>query len=109
MRRLTVIQPQIANLEKASTKICHHQETHRNQDHSLDVMSELYDLVPDNIYLRSVTIDEKGAVNIKGTSSAMSEVFSFVTSLENSKYFKGASASNTSSRKEGNKTFRILK
>jgi Tfp pilus assembly protein PilN len=101
--QLNTIEPQVSELEKTSNKVVIVKRLLESKTRSLDLMSQLHDLVSDNIYLKSVTIDEKGGINIKGTATAMSEVFNFVTLLENSQYFQNASAANTSSRKEGNK------
>lgn len=101
--KLKDMDTQVEGLEKTSTKVMIIKSFLNKKNHSLDLLSELYRLVPDNIYLRSVSVDGKGAVNIKGTATAMSEAFSFVTALENSKFFKNVAAQNTSSRKEGAK------
>lgn len=50
-----------------------------------------------------MTVDEKEKLAIVGTAGAMSEVFSFVTTLDNSGYFSEVTASNTANRKEGTK------
>ncbi len=101
--QLKIMEPQIASLEKTSNKIAIIRGFIENKKRPLDIISELYELVPEDAYLKSVVIDEKGEINIKGTAGAMSEVFGFVSDIEGSKYFKGASAQNTASRKEGGK------
>ena len=68
-----------------------------------EVLSRLYEMVPDTIYIRSISVNAENLISIKATASAMSEVFSFVTTVEGSKYFKDAKASNTTTRKESGK------
>ncbi|HTY44728.1 MAG TPA: pilus assembly protein PilM [Patescibacteria group bacterium] len=101
--RLTELAPQVEHLEKASTRVRAVKTYLDYGRQSLRVLSELYSVIPDEIYLKAVAIDEKGSMSLKGTADAMSEVFSFVTALENSKYFEGVSAKNTASRKEDGK------
>lgn len=97
------IRPEVKELEEVSTKIAAARNYLENKKRSLDVIFDLYEILPESIYIKSISVDEKGAVLLKGTASAMSEVFNFLSTLENSKYFKDASATNTANRKEGNK------
>ena len=101
--RLEVIEPQVKALEKASNRVTIIRRFIENKGQSLDILKEIYDLIPDNVYLKSIAIDEKHEITLKGTASAMSEVFTFVSALENSKLFKSAAAQNTASRKEAGK------
>jgi hypothetical protein len=101
--RLIELGPQVEHLEKASVRVRAVKTYLDYGRQSLQVLSELYSIIPDEIYLKGVAIDEKGNMSLKGTADAMSEVFSFVTALENSKYFEGVSAKNTASRKEDGK------
>jgi hypothetical protein len=100
---LAVTEPQVESLNKASTRVRVVKNYVDYKRHSLEILTELYSIVPDDIYLKGVAIDEKGNVSIKGTAEVMSEVFAFVTALENSKNFQSASAKNTTSRKEEGK------
>ncbi len=70
---------------------------------SLDVIKELYNLIPNEMYLNNITIDDKGTIVIQGTSESMSRVFGLVTALENSKMFKEAKTNSTSAKKERGK------
>jgi Tfp pilus assembly protein PilN len=93
----------VRELEKASLKVTTVRNYLENKRYSLNILSALYELLPDDVYLKSVSVDEKGNVSLKGTAAAMSEVFNLVSAIENSKVFTKASATNTASRKEGNK------
>lgn len=70
---------------------------------ALDVFKELYRVLPQEIYLENVELDEKGAVTIRGTSDSMSLVFSLVTDLEASGLFKGVKTKSTTAKKERGK------
>ena len=69
----------------------------------LEVVRTLYQLIPDEIYLQSISLDENGTVEISGVSETMSRVFNFVTALEESDLFKNVKTKSTSARKERGK------
>lgn len=67
---------------------------------ALDVLNELYKIVPPQIYLALYTYD--GAkVELKGTASVLSDVFRLVTILENSAYFQNIEVRYATKRKIG--------
>ncbi len=70
---------------------------------SLDALNELYHIIPEEIYLSSLSVDEEGAITIQGTSESMSQVFSLVTALENSVLFKSVKTKSTTAKKERGK------
>ena len=94
------IQPEVSDLENDLTRIMIIKNLISNKNQALEFLSKLYDIVPENVYLKSVAVDEAGKIIMKGTTSAMSDAFSFVTVLENSGYFDEVSTQNTASRKE---------
>lgn len=71
--------------------------------YSLEVLTELHDLVPKNIQLNDIRYDDAGKISVKGTAEAMSSVFSFVELMEKSRYFKDVKTKYTTKRKEGAK------
>ena len=74
-----------------------------NKDDMVKVLSMLYQVVPDQIYLKGITVDNEGKVFIKGTSKSMSRIFAFVTELENNNIFQEVKTEFTENRKEGGK------
>ena len=70
---------------------------------ALDITNELYSIIPNEIYLENLLIDEDGAISIKGTSESMSRVFSLVTALEDSTMFKSVKTQSTTAKKERGK------
>ena len=70
---------------------------------ALNVIDELYALIPDEIYLEDITIDETGTINIRGVSESMSRVFNFVSALEDSDFFKGVKTKSTTAKKDRGK------
>ncbi|MFH1360025.1 MAG: PilN domain-containing protein [Candidatus Omnitrophota bacterium] len=69
----------------------------------LNVLDELYRIVPDEIYLNSVSIDEQGTITLQGISESMSRVFSLVTDLEETEMFKSVKTTSTIAKKERGK------
>jgi len=69
----------------------------------LDVLAELYEILPLEMEITSLRFDEGGKLTITGTAEAMSTVFSFVEKLEKSNYFKEVKTKYTTKRKEGSR------
>lgn len=67
----------------------------------LEILSQLYDLIAPEIYLSEIKFDRRGAFSIKGTSTSMASVFSFITSMEQSEYYKDVKTNYTRKREEG--------
>lgn len=72
-----------------------------SRGYSLEVLTELYNIVTDDLLLTDIRFDEQGKFSIKGTAEAMSSVFAFVEKMEKSGYFKDAKTRYTTKRKEG--------
>ena len=63
------------------------------------LLRELIDLLPDKIAITYLAIDGSGIMTLRGQSMQLSDVFTFISSLENSKYFKDASTKYTRTKK----------
>jgi Tfp pilus assembly protein PilN len=74
-----------------------------DRGYSLEALAELYDVLPLDIKLNFIMYDKKGTFQLKGTAKSMSTVFSFVSNMESSKYFKEVKTRHTTKRKEGSK------
>lgn len=72
-----------------------------NRGFSLETLSELYNLVPLDLEVSDIRFDEQSKFTIRGTAESMSSVFSFVDSMEKSKYFKDVKPKYTMKRKDG--------
>ncbi|MFC1666927.1 pilus assembly protein PilM [Candidatus Omnitrophota bacterium] len=73
-----------------------------NRGHSLEVLSELYNVAPWDLELNDIRFDnDSGKFSIKGTAEAMSTVFSFVDNMEKAKYFEDVKTKYTTKRKDG--------
>ncbi|MDD5136196.1 MAG: PilN domain-containing protein [Candidatus Omnitrophica bacterium] len=67
---------------------------------SLNILYEIYNVIPPEIALSSIDIDETKQLVLKGRGSTMSDVFKFVKKLEESRLFANVKASYTRARKE---------
>ena len=77
----------------------------------LETIHELYRIIPEEIYLTSINMDDAGNLALQGVSDSMSKVFSFVTALEDSPLFDGVKTKSTASKKDRGKdvaTFEIV-
>ncbi len=70
---------------------------------SLNVLNELFNLIPEEIYLENVTLESDGKIIIQGISESMSQVFTLVGVLEDSALFKGVKTTSTTAKKERGK------
>ncbi|MFT5388178.1 MAG: Tfp pilus assembly PilM family ATPase/Tfp pilus assembly protein PilN [Lysobacterales bacterium] len=70
---------------------------------ALDTINELYDSIPEEIYLTSVKLEENGDVSIQGISDVASIVFNLGTALKESEIFKSVNIKSTTSRKDRGK------
>jgi hypothetical protein len=66
----------------------------------IEVLVKLSEMLPEDIYLKGVTMDKEGKVFIKGTSKTMSRIFVFVKDLETSGFFTSVKTEYTESKKQ---------
>ncbi len=95
---------EVVRLQKLTNRSRIIKEFFATRQVGLDAIIELYKIIPQEVYLVNISVDEDGAINIQGTADVMSRVFSLVTSLENSPLFMDVETGSTSSKKEGGKT-----
>jgi len=73
----------------------------KSRGYSLQVLTAIYEVIPNNIMLTNIKMDTQRNLNIKGTGRAMSNVFSFVSALESSNFFSNVKTNYTTNRKQG--------
>jgi len=54
---------------------------------SIDILYELYNLMPKNMSLSALNLDEQGNLSLQGAALVMSDVFNFQSLLNKSEYF----------------------
>ena len=69
----------------------------------LEAIRELYRIIPEEMYLSNISMDDLGNVTIQGVSESMSRVFSLVSALEESPLFENVKTKSTTARKERGK------
>jgi len=102
---------EVKNLEKLITKTKILREYMGSRDLSLEAVRELYRLIPQEIYLGNLSMDNAGNMSIQGAADSMSNVFTFVTDLEASPFFDTVKTKSTATKKERDKnvaTFEIV-
>jgi Tfp pilus assembly protein PilN len=67
---------------------------------SINVFHEVHRLTPKEIYFTNVNIEEEEKAILQGRAKEMSNVFSFVTTLENSSYFENVKTTYTTTKKD---------
>ncbi len=65
---------------------------------ALRIVTELFQAIPREIYLSSLSFKQDGSLTFTGTADSMSRVFSLVTDLENNTFFKNVKVDFTKSR-----------
>jgi len=75
----------------------------KNRSLALDVLAELYELIPNDIQLNGIKFSLDGAFSIEGNSRTMGTVFSFIGDMEESIHFKKVESRRTTKRKEGDR------
>jgi len=68
---------------------------------AINILAELYNIIPTDIQLSGIKFDVKGRFSIEGNSRTMGTVFLFIGDMEESKYFKSVESKRTTKRKEG--------
>jgi Tfp pilus assembly protein PilN len=90
------------DLERDSTQVAIIKNYLLSRGHSLEVIAELYTLMPLNLRLSDIRYDAQGdKFSLSGSAETMSVVFSFVDSMEKSGLFKDVKTKYTSKRKDG--------
>lgn len=69
----------------------------------LEVLKLLYQMVPEEMYLQNISLEENGTIIISGISESMSRVFNLVTALEDSDLFKNVKTKSTATKQERGK------
>lgn len=67
---------------------------------AIEVLAELYDLIPTDVQLNSIKFSLQGRFSIEGNSRTMGMVFSFIGDMEESELFKNVESKRTTKRKE---------
>jgi len=94
---------EVASLENISTQTRLIQNYLESRMVSLDTIKELYNSVPDEIYLTGIVMDEEGNISVHGISDIASLIFNLGATLKESELFKKVNIKSTTARKDRGK------
>ncbi|MDD5643951.1 MAG: pilus assembly protein PilM [bacterium] len=97
------IKQKVEKLENMTAKIEIIETRLKERDYSLNLMHEIHGLISPDIHLTSLVYDGKTQLILRGTSKNTSEVFKFVSSLEESGLFINVKARYATKRSEEDK------
>jgi len=67
---------------------------------AINLLSEIHDIIPREIHFTNINIEGKKRVILKGQAEAMSDVFKFISVIEESPCFKNAKTTYTTTKKK---------
>lgn len=99
MQRNKVIETDIGNLVDQYKKVGFVKNFIYERKAPLLLLTEIEKLISPEIVINYIGIEKNDAVTLRGQGSKLSEVFKFVTTLENSKYFREVATKYTRTKK----------
>ncbi|HEC69370.1 MAG TPA: hypothetical protein ENI31_03680 [Candidatus Omnitrophica bacterium] len=99
-KKFSQIHPQAEALEKEFSQIKVIKNYLSRRGYSLEVLAEIYKALPDEVRISELRFNRAGEITLKGTSSSMTAIFTFVEDLNKSNYFKEVETRYTTKRKE---------
>lgn len=88
-------------LDKSFSQIRSVKHRLKDRHYAIEVLSELYRLVPNDVQLSGIKFTLEGRFSIEGNSRTMGTVFSFIGDMEESGYFTKVESRRTTKRREG--------
>ncbi len=101
-KKIVKIEPNAREVGKMRMRISLIEKRLDAKGASINILNEIYKLIPREIYLTGINIHEKRELILKGRADEMSDVFRFITTLENSGMFTNVKTSYTTTKKDGN-------
>ncbi len=86
--RIKSLEPEVTKLDKISKNLSIVKNQLNLRGSSIDIIREVYKIMPAGIYLTALNYEEGKSVVLKGNASTLSDVLRLVTSLESSDYFE---------------------
>ena len=102
-REISSIQNKADEVSSMLRKIKIIKQRKRIKNYSLDIIYQVYQAIPPEIFLVSVSLVGEDSLAIRGTANMMAEVFKFVGKLEGSGYFENVKTKYATKHKIGNK------
>lgn len=102
-RQYKTVNTEAEKLEGDFTKISAIKNYLLKRGYPLEILTELYALIPGDIELLDIRYEDQSKFTLRGTAESMASVFSFVDSMEKSKFFRDVKTRYTTKRKKGSK------
>ncbi len=99
--QVELTQPLARRVELMKERVDLFQDQMDRRGSVLDVLRELYRIIPHSISLRTFIYEKNRSVTLKGTAIALSDCFELIPKLEASSLFKGVTVKYASKRKMG--------
>ncbi|MFH1190260.1 MAG: pilus assembly protein PilM [Candidatus Omnitrophota bacterium] len=100
-RQYKTVNTEAEKLEGDFTKISAIKNYLLKRGYPLEILTELYAVIPPDIELQDIRYEDESKFTTRGTAESMSSVFAFVDSMEKSKFFKDVKTRYTTKRKKG--------
>jgi Tfp pilus assembly protein PilN len=100
-QKFSLLIQQAKSLEKDFSRMEVIRTFMKDRDIPLDVLVELYNLIPEDIRFNAIKYTTQGKFSVAGNARTMATVFSFLSHMEESSYFKNGELKRTTKRKEG--------
>ncbi len=99
---------EVIKLQEKMSKVRIVREYMRERLAGLDVLKEIYRVTPNDIYLSAINLEEDGTLTLAGISPSMSQIFTYVKTLDDSPMFVDAKTKSTSTKKDGTKDVAVF-
>ncbi|MFH1199368.1 MAG: pilus assembly protein PilM [Candidatus Omnitrophota bacterium] len=99
------IENEAKEVEKARSGISLIEKRLDAKGSAVNILKNIHQLLPPQVYLSSLDIEESNKIILKGRGLAMSDIFNLVTILEKSRFFKNVKNTYTTTKKEDNTEF----
>jgi len=101
-QEISKIENDASSIEKMRLRINMVENRRDAKGSSINILSEIYRLTPKEIYLTSISIEERKKVVLRGRADVMSDIFKYVTTLEESNVFENVNTSYATAKRENN-------
>lgn len=86
---LKAIGPKVAKVKKMMKEIAVIKDALNKKPLAVEIMSEIHKITPDNVSLTVIDFERHKTLMVRGSASALADVFNYVNVLEKSRYFDG--------------------
>ena len=101
-RKISRIQQDANDIEDMRRKLSIVEKRLDARGSSIDMLNEIYRLTPKEIYLTSIAVEEKNKITLKGRASALSDVYKYAKTLEDSPHFEKVNTNYANTKRENN-------